>query len=53
MDRPETPKSEAPPQDHWWDYCPVCNAKLINLRCKYVCSDPQCRFFMSCSEFDL
>jgi hypothetical protein len=40
-------------QDNWWDYCPICNARLLNQKCKYVCSNPSCNFFMSCSEFDL
>jgi hypothetical protein len=39
--------------ENWWDYCPICNARLINQKCKYVCSDQNCHFFMSCSEFDL
>ena len=46
---PESEKSE----ENWWDYCPICNAKLINQKCKYVCSSAKCNFFMSCSEFDL
>ena len=31
----------------------VTDARLINRKCKYVCSNPQCNFFMICSEFDL
>jgi len=46
-----SPDTAAP--ENWWDYCPICNAKLINQKCKYVCSNPKCNFFMSCSEFDL
>jgi hypothetical protein len=26
---------------------------LLNQKCKYVCSNASCNFFMSCSEFDL
>ena len=40
-------------QENWWDYCPICNSKLINQKCKYICPNPNCHFFMSCSEFDL
>jgi hypothetical protein len=40
-------------EDNWWDYCPICNGKLINQKCKYSCSNRDCGFFMSCSEFDL
>lgn len=39
--------------ENWWDYCPICNSKLINQKCKLICPDPKCHFFMSCSEFDL
>ncbi|MET0691982.1 MAG: hypothetical protein ABWZ38_13220 [Candidatus Binatia bacterium] len=40
-------------EKNWWDYCPICNSKLLNQKCKYVCSNASCNFFMSCSEFDL
>lgn len=40
-------------QENWWDYCPLCNFKLVNQKCKYVCPNDKCNFFMSCSEFDL
>jgi hypothetical protein len=53
MNRPESPPPETESEENWWDYCPICNAKLLNQKCKYVCSNPQCNFFMSCSEFDL
>jgi len=54
MSQPEPPSArETESGDEWWDYCPICNAKLINQKCKYVCSNAKCNFFMSCSEFDL
>ena len=28
-------------EENWWDYCPICNAKLLNQKCKYVCSNPK------------
>jgi len=40
------------PQEHWWEFCPICNSKLVNHKCRFVCSNPECHFFMSCSEFD-
>ncbi len=46
-------KIETTNQETWWDYCPICGSKLINQKCKFVCPDPKCHFFMSCSEFDL
>ncbi len=40
-------------QENWWEFCPMCSSRLINRRCRFVCSNPECQFFMSCSEFDL
>ena len=40
-------------EENWWDFCPICNTRLINQKCKYICPGPKCNFFMSCSEFDL
>ena len=40
-------------EEHWWNWCPFCGAKLENHKCRFVCSNPRCRFFMSCSEFDM
>jgi hypothetical protein len=40
-------------QENWWEFCPMCSSKLINRKCRFVCSNPECQFFMSCSEFDL
>jgi hypothetical protein len=51
MADPKPPEEEKP--DQWWEFCPVCGARLINRKCRFVCSDPKCHFFMSCSEFDL
>lgn len=55
-EKPANPSKLPPSQDeglqNWWDYCPICNSKLSNQKCKYVCSNPHCNFFMSCSEFD-
>jgi hypothetical protein len=42
-----------PKEDNWWEFCPVCSSKLVNHKCRFVCSNPLCRFFMSCSEFDM
>ena len=30
-------------------YCPVCNHRLINRRCKLMCE--QCGYFMSCADY--
>jgi hypothetical protein len=49
------PESEPPEEKAgaWWEFCPVCGSKLVNRKCRFVCSDPKCHYFMSCSEFDL
>ena len=46
------PSKEAKQED-WWEFCPVCGSKLLNHKCRFVCSNPRCHFFMSCSEFDM
>ena len=53
MNRSESSESERDKPENWWEFCPVCSSKLINQKCRFVCSNPQCQFFMSCSEFDL
>jgi len=54
MSQPDSASPRQPEcQENWWDYCPICNAQLTNQKCKYVCSNAKCNFFMSCSEFDL
>lgn len=30
-------------------YCPVCNHRLVNRRCKLICE--QCGYFMSCADY--
>jgi hypothetical protein len=43
--------SDAP--ENWFECCPLCGCRLLNHNCRFVCSNPECHFFMSCSEFDL
>jgi hypothetical protein len=31
--------------------CPNCGAALLDSRCKLVCPDRACGYFMSCSDF--
>jgi len=52
-DRPEAPDMGEGTAENWWDLCPICGSELANQKCRFVCSNPQCQFFMSCSEFDL
>ncbi len=53
MSRPESPTNKDVQQENWWQLCPVCSSKLVNQKCRFVCPNPRCNFFMSCSEFDL
>ena len=53
MSDSESSGSERNKPENWWEFCPVCSSKLINQKCRFVCSNPRCQFFMSCSEFDL
>jgi hypothetical protein len=50
--QPATARENSESEENWWDYCPICNTKLVNQKCKYVCPNAKCNFFMSCSEFD-
>jgi hypothetical protein len=45
-------KEVSPQQLNWWEFCPICGCKLVNHRCKLICSNPKCHYFQSCSEFD-
>jgi len=31
--------------------CPNCGADLIERKCKLLCPDPTCGYYMSCSDF--
>ncbi|HYB53045.1 MAG TPA: hypothetical protein VEG84_04185 [Thermoanaerobaculia bacterium] len=31
--------------------CPNCGAELIERKCKLLCPDPSCGYYMSCSDF--
>ena len=53
MTRSESAGRAEEKPENWWEFCPLCGSKLHNHRCRFVCPNPRCRFFMSCSEFDL
>lgn len=40
-------------ESQWWEFCPLCGARLVNQRCRLVCPNSRCQYFQSCSEFDL
>lgn len=31
--------------------CPSCGATLLERKCKLLCPDPACGYYMSCSDF--
>jgi hypothetical protein len=46
-DRPEA-SSPAPRPER---VCPNCGAALLESKCKLLCPDPACGYYMSCSDF--
>ena len=53
MDRSESAAPKKAQRENWWEFCPICGFRLRNQKCRFVCSNPRCHFFMSCSEFDM
>lgn len=31
--------------------CPTCGAELLERKCKLLCPEPACGYYMSCSDF--
>jgi len=31
--------------------CPICGAELEERKCKLICPDPRCGYYLSCSDF--
>jgi hypothetical protein len=31
--------------------CPVCGSTLDERKCKLICPDPRCGYYLSCSDF--
>ncbi|MCM2317319.1 MAG: hypothetical protein NDJ92_19400 [Thermoanaerobaculia bacterium] len=31
--------------------CPVCSKELEERKCKLICTDPRCGYYMSCADF--
>ena len=50
--RSEPAQADDQTPENWWECCPICGSKMFNQKCRYLCPNPQCHFFMSCSEFD-
>ena len=46
-ERPDAARQEARPER----VCPNCGAALLERKCKLLCPDPACGYYMSCSDF--
>lgn len=31
--------------------CPICSKELEERKCKLICTDPRCGYYMSCADF--
>ena len=52
--REVTPGDEAaaqPDYDRVIRTCPVCSKELEERKCKLICTDPRCGYYMSCADF--
>jgi hypothetical protein len=47
LERPGNRREPARPER----VCPNCGASLIERKCKLLCPDPACGYYMSCSDF--
>jgi hypothetical protein len=45
------PAREAREESHPERVCPNCGAALSERKCKLLCPDPACGYYMSCSDF--
>jgi hypothetical protein len=49
---PQTPPEKPAPDPKDAEpmlYCPCCNARLIELKCKLICE--RCGYYMSCADY--
>lgn len=46
-DAPDAAPAPASPER----FCPNCGQPLVELRCKLLCPDRSCGYYMSCSDF--
>ena len=50
-DERERRNAEKPAGDRPERVCPNCGAELLERKCKLLCPDPSCGYYMSCSDF--
>jgi hypothetical protein len=51
---PDRPSRKAAPRDREADAlrtCPRCGQQLAERKCKLICPDPICGYYLSCSDF--
>lgn len=50
--RPErSPDTDAPSPERAMRTCPICGSELAERKCKLLCPDPQCGYYLSCSDY--
>ncbi|HTO75046.1 MAG TPA: hypothetical protein VMQ61_03135 [Thermoanaerobaculia bacterium] len=50
-EEPERRNAEKPAERRPERVCPTCGAALLERKCKLLCPDPSCGYYMSCSDF--
>ena len=48
---PETPREERAANRHPERVCPNCGRALLERKCKLLCPNLECGYYMSCSDF--
>jgi len=51
LSEPREQKGKQPPETRAERVCPNCGAVLLERKCKLLCPDPACGYYMSCSDF--
>ncbi len=49
--RTDRPVRESDQADTVMRTCPNCGAELTERKCKLICPDPRCGYFLSCSDY--
>ncbi len=48
---PSRPPEETPSEHRPERVCPNCGATLLERKCKLLCPEPACGYYLSCSDF--
>ncbi len=49
--RPERREGVSADPERVMRTCPICGAELAERKCKLVCPDPVCGYFLSCADY--